>query len=139
MMGASMSSSAEMPRTHEEMEAIPPVFCPFPLTFDRQAARAADQQVTAWIERMGLFEGQRAEVPAFKIGTFAALCHPDAASFDHLMLAAMNICAFIGADDHYCDEAVEGADPQAASSRLAGILPALEDPIGFPFACPRIE
>jgi 2-methylisoborneol synthase len=124
---------------HQAQEqVIPSVFCPFPLLFDRQAAHEADERIAEWIEQMGLFQGQRAEVATFRIGTFAVLCHPDAADFDRLMLAAMNICAFIGADDQYCDEAVEGADPRIASSRLAGILPVLEDAIGFPSACPRV-
>jgi 2-methylisoborneol synthase len=134
-----MSPSSEMFHSYQAREqVIPPVFCPFPLSFDRQTAHEADERISEWIERVGLFQGQRAEVAAFRIGTFAALCHPDAADFDRLMLAAMNICAFIGADDQYCDEAVEGADPRIASSRLAGILPVLEDSVGFPFACPRV-
>lgn len=112
------------------------VFCPFPLTCDRQVPDKADRRGVGWAGRVGLLRGQWYQVATFKIGTFAALYHPDAADSDRLVLVAMNICALAGVDDHCCDEAVEGTAPTATSSRLAGIQPALEGPAGFTSSCP---
>ncbi|MGC7101082.1 terpene synthase family protein [Amycolatopsis lurida] len=92
------------------------------------AAEEADRHILSWADSIRIFRGQRAELERFKLGTFAALTHSGFASSDHLLFATKNIAALMSIDDHYCDEEVEGALPELAVVRLAGLLPFLEEP-----------
>ncbi|WP_024802846.1 hypothetical protein [Nocardia sp. BMG51109] len=102
------------------------VLCPFAFASAAELAERVDEHVLGWTGRIGLFPGQADEVSAFHLGTFAAMVHPDARNEDRLRLAAENIAAAFGIDDHYCDEEIEGATPERAGARLAGVLNALE-------------
>ncbi|SED04836.1 2-methylisoborneol synthase [Streptomyces sp. 3213] len=118
--------------------SVPSVLCPFPVTYDERAADRADAEITAWALGLDLFPGQRSELDGYRFGTFAALTHPDAVDHDHLMLAARNITALFAADDHYCDEGVEGVRLAMSASRLAASLTALENGPRLP-DCPSVE
>ncbi|MGW1782283.1 terpene synthase family protein [Streptomyces sp. NPDC002143] len=74
----------------------------------------------------------------YRFGAFAALTHPDAVDDDHLLLAARNMTALFAADDHYCDEGVEGVRLALSASKLAGALTALESCSPMP-DCPSVE
>ncbi|MGY4739606.1 terpene synthase family protein [Streptomyces sp. ATMOS53] len=118
--------------------SVPSVLCPFPVTYDESAARKADDDIVAWALSLDLFPGQRNELDGYRFGTFAALTHPDAVDHDHLMLAARNMTALFAADDHYCDEGIEGVHLAMSASRLAGALTALENGPRLP-DCPSVE
>ncbi|WP_329548666.1 MULTISPECIES: terpene synthase [unclassified Streptomyces] len=118
--------------------SVPSVLCPFPVTCDETAARKADEEIVAWALSLDLFPGQRTELNGYRFGTFAAFTHPDAVDHDHLMLAARNITALFAADDHYCDERIEGVSLAMSASRLAGSLTALENGSRLP-DCPATE
>ncbi|WP_256252061.1 terpene synthase [Streptomyces sp. yr375] len=107
--------------------SVPSVLCPFPVTYDEAAAAKADDEIVSWALGLDLFPGQRSELSGYRFGTFAALTHPDAVDHDHLMLAARNMTALFAADDHYCDEGIEGVRLAMSASRLAGALTALEN------------
>ncbi|PRX44940.1 2-methylisoborneol synthase [Prauserella shujinwangii] len=112
----------------EAAGGVPPLACPFPLEVDEAAAAETDEKITKWIDGVGILQGQRNELNGFRLGTFAALVHPRSASRDHLFFAAQNIATLFAIDDHFCDEEVEGAVPELTAARLAGVLPALENP-----------
>lgn len=102
------------------------ILCTFPFALDDDLAARVDEHIMNWIQRIGLFPGQADEVGRFHLGTFAAMVHPDASTENHVRLAAENITAAFGIDDHYCDEDIEGASAERAGARLAGVLNALE-------------
>ncbi|WP_461018202.1 terpene synthase family protein [Streptomyces daliensis] len=107
---------------------VPPVLCPFPFSYDEEAARRADEGILAWAGSLGLPPERRTELAGHRIGTFAAMTHPDAADDDHLSLAARNMYAMFVADDHYCDEGPAGASSTLCPARLGRTLTALEGP-----------
>ncbi|WP_405815112.1 terpene synthase [Streptomyces sp. NBC_01390] len=124
--------------TSTRIWSVPSVLCPFPVMYNEPAARRADEDIVAWALSLDLFPGQRAELNGYRFGTFAALTHPDAVDHDHLMLVARNMTALFAADDHYCDEGIEGVRLAMSASRLAGSLTALENGARLP-DCPSIE
>ncbi|MEU9992905.1 terpene synthase [Streptomyces sp. NPDC048045] len=107
---------------------VPEVRCPFPSRANPAIAARMDALIGSWVDELGLFGGQRGEFDRFRFGTFAALVHPDAPDDERLLVEAKMITAMFGADDHYCDEDVDGAVPSLAASRLALIQAAIEDP-----------
>ncbi|MBV8541844.1 MAG: terpene synthase [Pseudonocardiales bacterium] len=78
-----------------------------------------DNRLMAWVEKIGVYPGQRDHLRASNYGRYAMLIHPDTDDPDRLLLAAQGLTAEFAVDDQYCDDERTGSDPAVLGRRLA--------------------
>ncbi|WP_438866734.1 terpene synthase family protein [Pseudomonas sp. L1(2025)] len=105
---------------------IPPLDYPSPAQVDEQLGNQINQRLLAWVKGVGIFDGKLEKMQAENYGRFAMLCHPDAQTPEHLMLAAKCFAALFALDDQYCDDEQSGSNPRLLGSRLSLALTTLD-------------
>ncbi|MCK3826345.1 family 2 encapsulin nanocompartment cargo protein terpene cyclase [Pseudomonas sp. W2Aug9] len=105
---------------------IPALECPLPIRLDEALGNRINALLMAWINRIGIFEGQLDHVRASNFGRFVMLCHADTDDVQRLLLSAKCMAALFAVDDHYCDDERSGANPKLLGARLSLALAALD-------------
>ncbi|MCP2341645.1 terpene synthase family protein [Actinomadura rupiterrae] len=91
-----------------------------PLRDDRALADRVNERLMIWAEKeVELYPGDqlRAMFLAFDPGRSVVMCHPDAASFDHLVAAGMLYIGENAVDDYFCEPDL-GGHPEGLGARL---------------------
>ncbi|MEV4254360.1 2-methylisoborneol synthase [Spirillospora sp. NPDC049652] len=91
-----------------------------PLRDDRALADRVNERLMTWAEKeVELYPGDelRAMFLAFDPGRSVVLCHPDAASFEHLVAAGMLYIGENAVDDYFCEPDL-GGTPDGLGARL---------------------
>ncbi|MEW1547013.1 family 2 encapsulin nanocompartment cargo protein terpene cyclase [Streptomyces tsukubensis] len=86
--------------------------------YDRGRAAEVDRLVKVWaIEEVELYPPEWAEqFEGFQAGMYMTVCHPDAPTVGHLMVAARLMVAENAVDDCYCED--HGGSPDGLGGRL---------------------
>lgn len=91
-----------------------------PLRDDRALADRVNERLMEWAEKeVELYPGDelRAMFLAFDPGRSAVMCHPDSASFEHLVAAGMLYIGENAVDDYFCEPDL-GGTPEGLGARL---------------------
>ncbi|RMI39084.1 2-methylisoborneol synthase [Actinomadura harenae] len=91
-----------------------------PLRDDRALADRVNERLMEWAEKeIELYPGDelRAMFLAFDPGRSVVMCHPDAASFEHLVAAGMLYIGENAVDDYFCEPDL-GGSPEGLGARL---------------------
>jgi 2-methylisoborneol synthase len=85
---------------------------------DPVRVREVDRRIKSWaIEEIDLYPAEWEEqFDGFLVGRYMVVCHPDAPSVDHLMIAARLMVAENAVDDCYCED--HGGSPVGLGGRL---------------------
>ncbi|MER6910088.1 family 2 encapsulin nanocompartment cargo protein terpene cyclase [Streptomyces sp. NPDC000594] len=86
--------------------------------YDTVRADEVGRRVKAWaIDEIELYPPEwEEEFDGFGVGTYMTVCHPDAPTVDHLMVAARLMVAENAVDDYYCED--HGGSPVGLGGRL---------------------
>ncbi|AXG81797.1 family 2 encapsulin nanocompartment cargo protein terpene cyclase [Streptomyces paludis] len=113
---------AEAPEVPEPapVEAIPVPGLYFHPVPEPDPVRVAEvsRRIKAWaVDEVDLYpDDWEEEFDGFSVGRYMAVCHPDAPSVDHLMLATRLMVAENAVDDCYCED--HGGSPIGLGGRL---------------------
>ncbi|MEV5569936.1 family 2 encapsulin nanocompartment cargo protein terpene cyclase [Spirillospora sp. NPDC052269] len=91
-----------------------------PLRDDRALADRVNERLMGWAEKeVELYPGDRlrAMFLAFDPGRSVVMCHPDSASFEHLVAAGMLYIGENAVDDYFCEPDL-GGTPEGLGARL---------------------
>ncbi|MFC4907148.1 family 2 encapsulin nanocompartment cargo protein terpene cyclase [Actinomadura gamaensis] len=91
-----------------------------PLRDDRALADRVNERLMQWAEKeIELYPGDelRAMFLAFDPGRSVVMCHPDAATFEHLVAAGMLYIGENAVDDYFCEPDL-GGHPEGLGARL---------------------
>ncbi len=102
------------------------LFCPGALRDDPALGDLVDEQVVAWAEQVGIYQGRLDKLRSYGFGRYLMLAHPAVHDPDRLLAAAKCLVAEWATDDYYIDEIELGADPAVVGSRLANLLTVID-------------
>ncbi|GAA2437135.1 family 2 encapsulin nanocompartment cargo protein terpene cyclase [Actinomadura vinacea] len=105
-----------------------PLYLPMTARIDDDLARAVDDRLVAWAERVGIYADRLEAFHATGFGRLATLAHPDTDDVDLLLLGAQVNAAWWASDDYYADESDLGASPTKLPPRLALVMSAMDAP-----------
>ncbi|MBW8486723.1 family 2 encapsulin nanocompartment cargo protein terpene cyclase [Actinomadura parmotrematis] len=119
----------------EDDRHIAGLYCPPAVRDDRALADAVNAALLAWVrDELRMDEPWvEAKLLAFDPGRSVMLCHPDAPSLEHLLVAGRFLVAENVVDDYYCEEEELGGGPDGLGARLLVAQSAI-DPSHLPAA-----